>query len=294
MWRSMTGYGRGESQAGDLTVTAEIRSVNHRFLDLHVRCPSKYMGWEVRIRHILRDSLRRGKVDLFLGVRDWGQSGTGVRVNRELLSSFLDEADRVREAHRLEGNLTIRDLLGVPDLFVFAPVSGDPTEESWAVAEQAVRLAVSALIGSREVEGERMRAVIGEAVGRLETIAREISSLAAENRELALARYRERIGLLSGEVGTDPARLSQEAAYLTDRLDVTEECERMGSHLASLTELLRNPGGAVGKRFDFLLQELFRELNTTASKSAHTGISERVVEAKTELEKVREQIQNVE
>lgn len=294
MWRSMTGYGRGESRTGELSVTAEIRSVNHRFLDLHVRCPSKYMGWEVRVRSILRDSLKRGKVDLFLGVRDWGKSDTGVRVNRELLASFLAEAARIREEHRLEMNLTIRDLLGVPELFAFAPDEQDPAEESWAVAEEAVRQAISRLIEAREVEGERMRASIGESVGRLTAIAREITSLTAENKDLALVRFRERIGVLSGEVGTDPARLSQEAAYLVDRLDVTEECGRIASHLASLTELLRSPGGAVGKRFDFLLQELFRELNTTANKSAHSGISGRVVEAKTEMEKVREQIQNVE
>ena len=294
MWRSMTGYGRGESRAGDFSVTAEIRSVNHRFLDIHVRCPSKYMGWEVRVRSILRDSLKRGKVDLFLGVKDWGKSGTGVRVNRELLTSFLDEAARIREEHRLDMSLTIRDLLGVPDLFSFAPDERDPAEENWAAAEQAVRQAISMLIESRETEGERMRAAIGESVRRITAIAREVSALTAENKDLALAKFRERIEFLSGEVGTDPARLSQEAAYLADRLDVTEECERMASHLASLTELLSSPGEAVGKRFDFLLQELFRELNTTTNKSAHTGISERVVEAKTELEKVREQIQNVE
>ena len=294
MWRSMTGYGRGESRAGDFSVTAEIRSVNHRFLDIHVRCPSKYMGWEVRVRSILRDSLKRGKVDLFLGVKDWGKSGTGIRVNRELLTAFLEEAARIREEHRLDMSLTIRDLLGVPDLFSFAPDERDPAEENWAAAEQAVRQAISMLIESRETEGERMRAAIGESVRRITAIAREVSALTAENKDLALARFRERIEFLSGEVGTDPARLSQEAAYLADRLDVTEECERMASHLASLTELLSRPGEAVGKRFDFLLQELFRELNTTTNKSAHTGISERVVEAKTELEKVREQIQNVE
>lgn len=294
MWRSMTGYGRGQSRAGEFSVTAEIRTVNHRFLDLHVRCPSRYMSWEVRIRAILRDSLKRGKADLFLGVRDWGKSGTGVRVNRKLLGSFLGEASRIREEYPIEGNLSIRDLLGVPDLFVFAPDEGDPPEENWGVAEQAVRQAVSMLVGAREVEGERMRDAIGGSLRRLDAIAREISSLTAENKDLAQARFRERIERLSGEVGTDPVRLSQEAAYLADRLDVTEECGRMASHLASLADLLRNPGGAVGKRFDFLLQELFRELNTTANKSAHSGISERVVEAKTELEKVREQIQNVE
>ena len=294
MWQSMTGYGRGEARAGEISVTAEIRTVNHRFLDLHVRCPSKYMGWEVRVRSLLRESLARGKVDLFLAVRDWGKAGASVQVNRELLRRFLDEAGRIREEHRLEMNLSVRDLLGVPDLFVFAPEGGDDAEENWKIAEEAVRGAIRMLLEARRVEGERMRSVIGESVRRLREISDEISPLSRENKELALARFRERIEFLSGEVGTDPARLSQEAAYLADRLDVTEECERMGSHLSGLEGLLRNPGGAVGKRFDFLIQELFREMNTASNKSAHTGISERVVEAKTELEKVREQIQNVE
>lgn len=139
-----------------------------------------------------------------------------------------------------------------------------------------------------------MRSVIAESVARLRGIAAGISSLSRENKELALARFRERVEALSAEAGTDPVRLHQEAAYLADRLDVTEECDRMISHLAGLDKLLHEPGDAVGKRFDFLLQELFRELNTAAGKSAHAGISQLVVEAKTELEKVREQIQNVE
>lgn len=294
MWRSMTGFGRGESRSGDLSVTAEIRTVNHRFLDLHVRCPARYMGWEVRVRSLLRDSLGRGKVDLFLGIRTEGKTGAGIRVNRELLSAFLAEADRIREENRLEMELTFRDLLGVPDLITFVPEEDDPEERNWETAERAVTQAISMLIDSREVEGGRLREVIRESLRLMETILGEIVALTAENRDLALARLRERIEALSGEVGTDPARLSQEAAYLVDRLDVTEECERMGSHLAGLSDLLDHPGGAVGKRFDFLLQELFRELNTAASKSAHAGISERVVVAKTELEKVREQIQNVE
>ncbi|GAB4367654.1 MAG: YicC family protein [Deltaproteobacteria bacterium] len=290
----MTGFGRGEARTEDLAVTAEIRSVNHRFLDLHVRCPARYMAWEVKARALLREGLRRGKVDLFLGVREEGKENAGIRVNRDLLAAFLAEAERIRRESGLEWNLSFRDLLGIPDLFTFAPEGEDLAERYWGVAERAVRQALSMLIESREVEGERMRGTIRDSIRRLEAIAGEIAALAAENRELAQARLRERIEAFSGEVGTDPARLAQEAAYLVDRLDVTEECDRMGSHLAGLATLLDNPGGPVGKRFDFLLQELFRELNTAASKSAHAGISERVVLAKTELETVREQIQNVE
>ena len=139
-----------------------------------------------------------------------------------------------------------------------------------------------------------MKTVLRESVDRLDGISREIRSFAAENKEQAAARFRERIGALSAEAGVDPVRLHQEAAILVDRLDITEECDRLASHLAAVDALFRSPGEAVGKRFDFLVQEIFRELNTAGNKSAHAGVSALVVAAKTELEKVREQIQNVE
>jgi len=157
-----------------------------------------------------------------------------------------------------------------------------------------VRDALSMLVGSRREEGERLRDGMERAVGKLSALAEEISVLAEENKELARARFRERIEALSGEAGIDPARVQQEAAFLIDRLDISEECDRLRSHLSGMRELMAGGDEAVGKRVDFLVQEAFRELNTTSSKAAHAGISERVVVAKTELEKIREQIQNVE
>ncbi len=291
---SMTGYGRGEAQEEDVSITVDVRSVNHRFLDIHVRCPSKFLSWETRVRGLVRESLKRGKVDVFLNVREWGKIGTAVRVNRGILSSFLEEASRIREECGVPIELTFRDLLGVPELFAFTPEGTDPAEERWGLAEKAVRNALSMLQSSRMEEGERMRTVIGESVRGLASFRGQIASLTVENKELALNRFKEKIQSLSGEAGLDPARLHQEAAFLLDRLDITEECDRLGSHLAGLANLLGNQGEAVGKRFDFLVQEIFRELNTASNKSAHTGVSELVVNAKTELEKIREQIQNVE
>jgi uncharacterized protein (TIGR00255 family) len=294
MWMSMTGFGRGDHNGEDVSVIAEARSVNHRFLDIHVRCPVKFLSWEMRIRSLVRGVLRRGKVDVFLSVRDWGRGGTAVHVNHGLLSSFLAEASRLREEYALTMDLSFRDLIGVPDLFVFAPEGDDPAEKHWALAEGAVRHALAMLVGSRQEEGERLRSAIGQSVRSLRDQTEEIVSLAGENRELARSRFRERIEALSGEAGVDPVRVQQEAAILIDRLDISEECERLRSHLAGMEGMLRNKGDAVGKRFDFLVQEAFREMNTASSKSAHAGISERVVAAKTELEKIREQIQNVE
>ena len=294
MWVSMTGFGRGDRHGEDAMVTAEIRSVNHRFLDVHVRCPARYLLWEQRIRSMTRQVLRRGKVDVFLNIREWGRTGNSVRVNQGLLSSFLEEANRIREEHSLPLELSFSDLVRVPDIFVFGPEGSDPAEEHWGLGEGAVRDALSMLVSSRREEGGRLRDVIMQAVRKVQALSAEISGLSAENKELVQARFRERIEALSGEAGVDPARVQQEAAFLIDRLDITEECDRLSSHLSGMEGLMAVAGEAVGKRFDFLVQEAFRELNTASSKSAHAGISERVVAGKTELEKIREQIQNVE
>lgn len=291
---SMTGFGRGEAHREDIAVAADIRSINHRFLDIHVRCPAKFMSWEPRIRGLVRETLSRGKVDVFLNVREWGRTGAVVRVNRPVLESFLSEASRIRDESGIPLELTFRDLLAVPDIIAFAQEGADPAEENWELAEQAVRNALSMLQASRREEGERLRRFIGEAVAGLGQIAGKIDELSKENKVLAIDRFKERIQSLSGETGMDPVRIYQEAAFLIDRLDITEECDRLRSHLAGLGKLLDGSGAAVGKRFDFLVQETFRELTTASNKSAHAAISELAVTAKTELEKIREQIQNVE
>jgi uncharacterized protein (TIGR00255 family) len=294
MWMSMTGFGRGERHGEEISVTVEARTVNHRFLDIHTRCPVRFLSWEPRIRGIVRDAVRRGKVDLHVNVREWGKPAAGLRVNDELLRSFLAEARRIREEHGVSGEVTLRDLLSVPDLFQAVPVEGDSAELLWPVAEGAVRNALEMLGRARAEEGDRMKLVLRESVSKIDAIVREVRSLAAENKEQATARFLDRIAALSAEAGIDPVRLHQEAAILIDRLDITEECDRLASHLTGVDALFRSPGDAVGKRIDFLVQEIFRELNTAGNKSAHAGVSSLVVAAKTELEKVREQIQNIE
>ena len=294
MWMSMTGFGRGDRHGEEISVTVDVRSVNHRYLDVHTRCPGRFLSWEPRLRGLVRDALRRGKVDLHVNVREWGKLGGSLRVNRGLLSAFLAEAARLRREHGIGGEVTLRDLLGVPEIFQVAPEEEDPAELLWPFAEGAARDALAMLQRSRSEEGERMREVLRVAVSRLAGYTDDIRALTAENKEQAVARFRERILEMSGEAGIDPGRLNQEGAFLLDRLDITEECDRLASHRTAVEALFRDPGDAVGKRFDFLVQEIFRELNTAGNKSAHAGISALVVAAKTELEKVREQIQNVE
>jgi uncharacterized protein (TIGR00255 family) len=294
MWMSMTGFGRGERHGDEISISVDARSVNHRFLDIHTRCPGRFISWEPRIRGMAREIVRRGKVDVHVNIREWGRAGASLRVNRGLLRAFLGEADSIRNEFGVGGEITVRDLIGVPDLFQVTPEGEDPAELLWPLAEGAVRDAMAMLGRSRAEEGQRLKEILLETVSRIGALAGEIRSLAEENREMAAARFRERIQALSGEAGFDPVRLHQEAAILVDRLDITEECDRLGSHLAAVDALFRTPGDAVGKRFDFLIQEIYRELNTAGNKSSHAVISSRVVAAKTELEKVREQVQNVE
>jgi len=291
---SMTGYGQAERHGDDVSFSVEVRSVNHRFLDVHVRCPGRFASWEPLVREMARNALRRGKVDIYLGVRETGRFAGKLSVNRSMLKAFLDEAGRIREEFGIGGEVTLRDLVGIPELFQAAHEGEDPAKVLWPEVENAVRDALAMLIEARKQEGERLKVILRETAERIGSMAEKIRSLTVENRELAQARFKERIETLSGNAGVDPVRLHQEAAILVDRLDITEECDRLQSHLASMETLFREPGGSVGKRFDFLVQEVFRELNTAGNKSAHAGISSLVVEAKTELEKIREQIQNVE
>src|SRR4030066_2009280 len=188
MWMSMTGFGRGDHHGGEGSVAAEVRSVNHRFLDIHVRCPAKFFSWEMRLRSLVRETLKMGKVDVFLNVREWGKGGTTVRVNHGLLSSFLAEPKRVREEYSLAMDLSFRDLIGIPDLFVFAPDGNDPAEEHWTLAEVAVRSALDMLVGSRREEGKRLRAAIERSVRTLATLTEELTALSGENTEHARAR----------------------------------------------------------------------------------------------------------
>ena len=296
-WMSMTGFGRGESHGDDISVTVDIRSVNHRYLDVHVKAPGKFVSWESRIRTVARETLRRGKVDIFVNVREWGGSGVNLRVNRPLLSAYMAEAARIKTEFGISTEITFGDLTRVPDLFVLDSDPGeDPSEIRWTFADKALRSALSMLQQSRSAEGENLRIVIREALGVLAGHVSEIDAMTVENKQLASARFRDRINAACGENGAliDPARLHQEIALQLDRLDITEEIDRLKSHLSSLSKLVESGGEALGKRFDFLVQEVFRELTTSANKSAHPVISTSAVTAKTELEKIREQIQNVE
>lgn len=285
--RSMTGFGRAVAAAGDRRLVVEIRSVNGRGFDLKIRMREPDATCETEMGRAIRAAVERGSV--LAVVREEGGQGAGVA------------ATRIEETHAaLE---TVRRRLGLPSPVDLAtvvdflrgertapPVAGD---DLWRALAPAVAAALADLRAMREREGADLGADLGRRIVVLRDLARRIGEAAAAEPARLSARVVERIRALAGEAGVDPQRLAQEAALLADRLDVSEELTRLAAHLAHLESLLA-AGGAVGRKIDFLLQEIAREINTTGAKSQHAGIAALVVDAKAELERVREQAQNLE
>ncbi len=290
--RSMTGYGRGLAEKGGARVTVELRSVNHRFLDLKLR-GAVSAAVEDAVAQRVRERVERGAVSGTIRVERTG-AGATVRVDRAL----------AREVHGQLAGLAaelglpapgLRDIVGQPGVLAIGDPSGEAEAEAVAAAGAATTTALAALIAMRDTEGANLAADMRT---RLATMARTVDAISAATVDAAAAardRLHERVSRLLEGAGAspDPARLAQEIAVLADRADVTEELVRARSHLGQLTTTLAG-AGAVGRRLDFLVQELGREVNTIGSKSTAAAIAQLVVDAKTELEKIREQVQNLE
>ena len=295
MIRSMTGYGQGFAEAEAVRFQADARSVNHRFLDLRLRLPAAYQSCEKDARALVRSRIQRGRVELSVSqVRD-EKAGRGVMPDEALVRSILESSSEIKNSFGLSGDLDLATVLRIPGVLKEAVAASDPTDADRAALLKAVDLAVQALDKDRTREGQTLRdemlARLRGMAGTVEEIATRAGRVPEEGRKKLMARLEK----LADGIELDPARLAQEATILADRSDVTEEIVRLRSHIAQAIGLLDAPDGdPVGKRLDFLLQEINRETNTINSKSSELGISQRAMVMKTEGEKVREQLQNLE
>ncbi|MBI4509363.1 MAG: YicC family protein [Deltaproteobacteria bacterium] len=291
--RSMTGHGRGRSQRGDRAAIVEIRAVNHRFLDLKFRGQSLDPILEDRVQQAIRGRADRGAFTVMVR-KEGGGEGAGARVDASAARGMLAAIEDLGRILGRDGEVSLEFLASQPGIIV----SGEETVDvdfEWALYAPAVEDALLELTSMRKREGAALAQDISDRLARLESLAVEISHLAAVAPEEWRRRLTERVQkLLSGtQVPVDESRLANEIALLADRLDVTEEVVRLRSHVSQARSLL--PSDApVGRRLDFLVQELGREINTIGSKAQSAEITRRVVDAKAELEKIREQVQNVE
>lgn len=292
--RSMTGYGRGHSESANCQVTVEIRSVNHRFLDLKIRGASISAASEEKLRQCIGKSLSRGAVSVSLRIDRQGQAGR-LQVDLPVAKRAFQDLEELRETLGLKDEVSLEMVCKQPGVIGVAQATDDSMAEEGACALKASEEALQALCLMRETEG---RALQRDVEGRLQTLATLATSLAesaANAPEQVRVRLEERIERLlkNSKVAVDDTRLAQEVAIAADRLDVSEEIVRVRSHLEQLAELFIEEE-PVGRRLDFLIQELGREFNTVTSKSQSAGVARLVVEAKAEMEKIREQVQNIE
>lgn len=290
--QSMTGYGRGEVQDEQLQLTIEMRSVNHRYLDLSLRYPRMYAPLESRMKQLMGDYFTRGRIEVTIAHQALGASDRAVVVDQELAQQYHRALNQLQETLRLPGTVDLGLLLTLREILKVEEVETD-AEVIWELMHQGIVQASEALQQMRMQEGTFLA---DDLEHRLELVSRHVEAI-RQRVPLVVAAYRqrleERVAELFQAYELDPDRLHQETILLAERTDVAEELTRLEAHLQAMGQLLEAEG-SIGRKVDFLLQEINREVNTIASKSSDAEISQVVVEIKSELERMREQIQNVE
>ncbi|HOD29784.1 MAG TPA: YicC family protein [Syntrophales bacterium] len=292
--KSMTGYGRAEGMCGGKKLAVEIRSLNHRYIEVSLRLPPPFFPWELEIKKRVTERFSRGKIEVALRMdAQEGLEGAGrLTLNWPLLRQYHALLVELKQAFNIEDPITLPMLAGLREVFVTSE-NGAPVDNLWPDLEPILAEAMSMLSSMRQREGEMLRQ---DMVMRLQLIQGEMDAIRERSPGVVLeyrARLAERVRELANNLEVDEGRLSVEVAIMADKMDITEELVRFASHVDQFHELVLSPD-AVGRKIDFLIQELNREINTIGSKSADTDIARRVIDIKSELSKLREQVQNIE
>ena len=292
MIKSMTGYGSAAGMSGDISLTVELKSVNNRFLDCSVRIPRMYIFTEDRIKTLVQKYISRGKVDVFVSVDSSKANDLVVSLNEPLAEAYIAAYQQMSDKYGLKNDLTAVSLGRQPDIFTIEKKETD-AEAFAADLEKVAAAALESFNTMRLAEGEKLRNDILTKLDNIERLAARVE----ERSPQTVAEYRARLEQKMAEVlataDIDKARIVTEAAIFADKVAVDEELVRLRSHIAQMRDMLSKEG-PIGRKLDFLTQELNREANTTGSKCSDVEITGMVVDIKAEIEKIREQIQNIE
>ena len=291
MIKSMTGYGRGQAQVDGLSFSVEIRAVNHRYGDINIKAPRLLLPLEAQIKKQVSTLLKRGKVDVFITQETAGQVAAQPMVNKPLADAYMQIFKQLADDYAISGGVGLNLLLAQKDVLTLQDV--DIEEQDLSVClNSAIDSALQALLVMREKEGEATAVDMKQRLGLLEELLEKIVVRAPQVPLEWQQKLKDRLERLGDDAG-DPQRVAQEIAVFADRCDISEEVTRFNSHLAQFSELLQKEE-PVGRQMDFLVQELNREANTMGSKSNDADLTRQVVLLKSELEKIREQVQNIE
>ena len=292
MLRSMTGYGRSQQTIDGFNITLELKSVNHRYFEFNTRLARNYNFLEEKLKSFFSDTISRGKVECSVMIESVEEADAVITVNHPLVKSYMQAYEELRTQYNLQNDITVSSLSKVPDIFSIRKQEADE-ERIWAAVSTVAAAALANFTAMREREGVKLKDDVSSRldtiIGCVEFIEERSPETVREYNEKLLARLRE----LLGDTTVDEQRLLTEAAIFADKIAVAEETVRLRSHISQLRSFLENDG-PIGKKMDFLVQELNREANTIGSKCQDVELARKVVDIKAEIEKIREQIQNIE
>ncbi|MEE1114533.1 MAG: YicC/YloC family endoribonuclease [Eubacterium sp.] len=289
---SMTGFGRAEEQNDRYKITVELKSVNHRYLEFNIKAPKKFSLFESSIRNLLKEYAVRGKIDVFISYEDFTAGSVTLNYNRDVAAQYVNYASRMAEEFGLSNDLTVSRLMGCADVLTMEEVAVDE-EELWKELEAVLRKAAESFRATRNAEGENIRNDLYAKLDHMNADVEKIIEREPGIIEEYKTRLREKTKELLEDAQIDEGRIAAEVVIFADKICTDEETVRLQSHIKNMREALKN-GDGIGRKLDFLAQEMNREANTTLSKSNDRETSEIAVELKTEIEKIREQIQNIE
>lgn len=290
--KSMTGFGRGEYRSENLVIDVEIKTINHRYRDFNIRLPRRYSAFEEKIRNLISEKVNRGRIDVFIKTEKFGSEDVSLNYDKELAEEYYNILKEIKsDFPDVDSDITIMNIARYPDVIKAQEAEID-LDEQWQYFEGAIKEAVDTLVESRTLEGEALKKdfitrinIIGEQRETISKLSHEIPENYAKELNDNIEKYK--IGVI------DSDRIATEIALYAERVNITEELVRLSNHLKSFLSIIEKKE-PIGRKLDFLLQEINREANTIASKSNSFEISTSVVEIKSELEKIREQVQNIE
>ena len=292
MIRSMTGFGHGEVETGERRMVIEIKTINHRYLDVNIKMPKRLAMYDGKIRNILKDYMERGKVDLFVSFEDNSINAGRIYYNEALAGEYYKYLKQMSETFGLDLDIRTSTLSKYPEVLEFKENDSDDSE-LYELLEKALKAALEDLVKERETEGEKLKT---DLLAKLDDLDGYVAKIEARSPDI-LKEYKERLYAkvqdFMADNKLDEGRIAAEVTMYADKICVDEEIVRLKSHISGMRDILKK-GGAIGRKLDFIAQEMNREANTTLSKSTDIEITDIGINLKTDIEKIREQVQNIE
>lgn len=292
MIKSMTGFGRSEIVKGNRKISVEIKSVNHRYLEAGIKMPKKLNVFESRMRDLLKKYATRGKIDIFINYEDDSESQVNLKFNQNIADEYMAIFNNMSEKYNLKNDMTVGGLARFPEVITMDEVQEDE-EELWHFIEEAMKAALEQFVNTRILEGENLKKDLLGRLDHMEELVAFVEKRSPEIMKEYRSKLESKVKELLGDTTIDESRIATEVIIYADKICVDEETVRLRSHIEHARKCLNEDGG-IGRKMDFIAQEMNREANTTLSKANDIEISNAAIDLKTEIEKVREQIQNIE